>query len=419
MESRKEHILLISDAQKRFINKIKVLNLFFKEYFKEDGEDLFSSPGRIELLGNHTDHNHGKVLVSTVDLSILAICKRSEEPYFIYKSEGFQEMKVDINDLEVKPQEYGKSIGLIRGVLYYLKEAGYKLGGVKVITATNIFKGAGVSSSAAFEILIGKIISYLYNADQVSHIELARYAQKAEIHYFNKPCGLLDQLGISLGGLNYIDFEDIDNPHIEKLNCFFKDYDVVLTHCIDSHSSLTSYYAEIKKDMMRVSEFFNKKYLRQLNIGDLVENKEKLIEKVGERAYYRGEHFFDENKRVDEALEAIKNHDEKKFVELIDDSGNSSFYKLKNCMVHSINENLPQGLILSKRIIKDGGTRVHGGGFAGTMIAFVNKKESENYIRELRKKFGNRNVVKVRLSKNGTRYIGNVQEIIKIGEEND
>ena len=411
--------MLISDAQRRFINKIKILNEFFKDYFHEDGEDLFSSPGRIELLGNHTDHNHGKVLVGTVDLSILAICKKSEEPYFIYKSQGFQEMKVDINDLEVKPYEYGKSIGLIRGVLFYLKQAGYKLGGVKVITSTNIFKGAGVSSSAAFEILIGKIISYLYNNDTVTHIELARFAQKAEINYFNKPCGLLDQLGISLGGVNYIDFEDVDNPRIEKLNCFFREYDIVLTYCLDSHSSLTSYYAEIKKDMSDVSKFFGKKYLRELTLGDLHENKEKIIEKLGERAYYRGEHFFEENKRVDEALQALKTHDEAKFVELIDDSGNSSFYKLKNCMVHSINENLPQGLILSKRIIKNGGTRVHGGGFAGTMIAFVSKKESESYIKTLRNKFGPRNVVKVRLSKNGTRYIGSVKEIIKIGEEND
>lgn len=402
-----------NDRKVQFINRIKKLSDYFFDYYNDRPEDVFSSPGRVELLGNHTDHNLGKVLVGTVDLSIIAVTKKTEDNYFVYKTDGFTEMKVDINDLEAREDEYNQSISLIRGVLYYLKEAGYHLGGVKVCTITNIFKGAGVSSSAAFEVLIGKIISYYYNENQISEIELAKCAQKAEINYFNKPCGLLDQAGISLGGVNFIDFYNKENPYARRLRFSLKKYDVVLTYCLDSHSALTAHYAKIKDDLALLSTHFNVPYLRYVTFKNYLSSKEELIEKYGEDIYLRGEHFFEENLRVDKALDAIYNKDEDAFVKCIEESGNSSFYKLKNCYVENQDENLAKGILFSKSININGGTRVHGGGFAGTMLAFVRKEESQDYINEMKKLFGAKNVRKLVLSKFGTRYVAKLDELIK------
>lgn len=409
---------MLSSARLRFINKISLLNEFFSAYYHISASDLFSSPGRIEIIGNHTDHNNGKVLVGTVDLSILALTSKCEENKFIYKTKGFNEMAVDLNDLELREEEYGKSISLIRGVLFFLKKRGYKIGGVKVITSTNIFKGAGVSSSAAFEVLIAKIMSFYYNDDQISSLELALVAQEAETYYFNKPCGLLDQLGISLGGINYIDFKDEKNPLIKNLDYTFKEYDIVLTHCIDSHSKMVAYYAKIKKDMYKVAKFFNKDTLREVDFSLLLENKEEIIKQIGERQYNRAEHYFKENQRVEKAYQCLLDLDEKGFINCIEASGQSSFLKLQNCYDKSIEENLPQGIILSHKILKDGATRVHGGGFAGTMIAFVNKKETNHYIELLKHRFGDKNVTRVRISKFGTRHVSTIKEILNEGGNN-
>ncbi|MDD7735999.1 MAG: galactokinase family protein [Bacilli bacterium] len=401
------------ESKARFQNKIKEMRDFFISYYKEEPVFLFSSPGRIELIGNHTDHNHGKVIVSTLDLSILALVKKTDDNFFVYKTDGFNEMRIDLNSLELRKNEYYQSIGLIRGVLFYLKEAGYKLGGVHITSSTNIFKGAGVSSSAAFEILIGKIISYCYNDDKISSIELAKIGQNAENNYFNKPCGLLDQCAISLGGVNYIDFEDENNPKIINIKCYLKKYDIVITNTLESHSSLSSYYAKIKNDMAMLSSYFQKKYLREVEYQDYLNCREDLISKYSLDVYLRGEHFFEENIRVEKALEALKNHDEDLFVKIIDESGESSFNKLKNCYVKDLNENLPMGIMLSKSINLEGGTRVHGGGFAGTFISLVKKEQTQDYLKQMRKKYGRNNVRKVTLSKFGTRCVSLVEDILK------
>lgn len=407
-----EEFYMLSSARLRFVNKVYFLNKQFFDHYHHDAADLFTSPGRVELIGNHTDHNHGKVIVGTVDLSILALTNKIDYQKFIYKSKGFDEMIIDLEDLDVHKEEFGKSIALIRGVLFYLKEAGYQIGGVEVMTSTNIFKGAGVSSSAAFEMLIGKIMSYYYNDDKISNLELVKIAQKAETIYFNKPCGLLDQIGVSSGGINYIDFIDEENPIIENIDYNFNQYDLILTYCLDSHSKLVSNYSQIKDDMRLVSNFFDKGYLREVSYQDFISKKDEIIHKLGERRYYRAEHFFEENERVEKAYQFLKEKNESEFVKLINQSGYSSFYKLKNCYHISIKENLPQGLILSKNIINDGATRVHGGGFAGTMIALVKKDESMSYLKIMKEKFGEKNVTKLRISKFGTRHVSTLSDIL-------
>lgn len=395
----------------KFGSRVKNLSKVFKNYFHMEPEDAFTSPGRIELLGNHTDHNHGQVLVSSIDLNILCLATKTDDSKVIFYSKGFPIMEVDLNDLDKKENEYGESIGILRGVLYKFKELGYNIGGLRASTSTTIYKGAGVSSSAAFELLVCKILSYYFNEDKISPVELAKIGQFAETVYFNKPCGLLDQMGIGLGSVNFIDFKVIENPYIKTLRTSFKNYDFVLVNCKDSHSSLTHLYSKIKEDMSLVSSYFNKKVLREVSEKEFYKHKNQLIEKFGEDVYLRGKHFFEENRRVRNAKDAIINKDEKEFLRIMNESGESSFYQLKNCYVNDINENLPKGILKSKEIIKDGAVRVHGGGFAGTLLAIVSKDEVEDYIKEMREMFGNKNVRKITTNRFGTRFICRVKDV--------
>lgn len=396
-----------------FKRKIEKLSIYFTKYYHEKPEYVFSSPGRIEIIGNHTDHNNGKVIVGSINMCILAVVKKTNQNCLIYKTKGFGEMKVDYDDLEVKKSEYGQSIGLIRGVAYYLKKMGYKLGGVEIATVTNIFKGAGISSSAAFELLIGKILSYCYNDDQVSKIDLAKIAQLSEINYFNKSCGLLDQMGISFGGVNYIDFKNVEHPVVKNLKFSLNKYQIVLINTLDSHSKLSKNYNQIKSDMNLVANYFNKKVLRMVPYNEFKQNKSQLIDKFGENVYLRAEHYFEENHRVELAFKAIKNQNEEEFVSLISQSGESSFNKLKNCYVNSIEENLPSGILYSKQINPDGATRVHGGGFAGTMISFVKKSKVHDYVKKMQEKFGIRNVRKICLCSKGTCFVDKIENIVE------
>ena len=395
----------------KFGSRVKNLSKVYKNYFHIEPEDAFTSPGRIELLGNHTDHNHGQVLVSSIDLNILCLATKTDDSKVIFYSKGFPIMEVDLNDLDKKENEYGESIGILRGVLYKFKELGYNIGGLRASTSTTIYKGAGVSSSAAFELLVCKILSYYFNEDKISPVELAKIGQFAETVYFNKPCGLLDQMGIGLGSVNFIDFKVIENPYIKTLRTSFKNYDFVLVNCKDSHSSLTHLYSKIKEDMSLISSYFNKKVLREVSEKEFYKHKNQLIEKFGEDVYLRGKHFFEENRRVRNAKDAIINKDEKEFLRIINESGESSFYQLKNCYVNDINENLPKGILKSKEIIKDGAVRVHGGGFAGTLLAIVSKDEVEDYIKEMREMFGNKNVRKITTNRFGTRFICKVKDV--------
>ncbi|MDD6302516.1 MAG: galactokinase family protein [Bacillales bacterium] len=394
-----------------FVKRVNKLKAQYIEFFKENPEDVFTSPGRVELLGNHTDHNHGKVLVSSIDLNILALSKKTDERKIVYWGEGFPLIEIDIDDLDNRPSDYGQSTGMVRGVLYKMKELGYNIGGLHIGATTSIFKGAGVSSSAAFEILIAKMISYYYNNDSISPFTLAQIGQFAESVYFNKPCGLLDQSGIALGAINYIDFNDVDAPIIKNVSFNIKGYSLILVNTKDSHSALTPLYAKIKNDMFDLAHYFNKDYLRQVNKNDFFDKKNQLIEKFGEDVYLRGKHYFEENERVEKAYDAIIKGDGKTLIQMMNESGESSYYQLKNCYVHSEEENLPKTILLSKRIISDGAVRVHGGGFAGTIIALINDNEAKDYLKRLRKIYGYNNVKRIAFNRYGTRFICKVEEV--------
>ncbi len=385
--------------------KEKLIN-FFKETFNDEPTNFFSSPGRVEVLGNHTDHNNGLVLVSAIDLDIIAAVKPIKENKIYFKSFGFATNEVDLDDLNPHQDELSSSNSLIRGVSYKFKEKGYKIGGFIAVSESNIFKGAGLSSSAAFELLIATILNELYNDSKVSRVEMAQFGQFAENVYYGKPSGLLDQMGVSLGGFNYIDFKDNSKPVVENFAFQLKDYRVVLINTGGSHGNLTSYYASIKQDMKKVAMFFNKDTLREVNEEIFYNNLPQLKRKVGGRAIMRSIHFFEENKRVTKAYNALKDGDVSTFLDMVNESGESSYKLLQNCFVQKdAKQGIALALALSKQILKNGACRVHGGGFKGTIIAYVHTSEQITYIDRMKKVFGERNVVKVGLRQIGSSII--------------
>ena len=386
--------------------KEKISDCFFNE-FKEYPNFFFSSPGRIEVLGNHTDHNNGLVMVSAIDLDIFAAVKPRKDNRIVLYSEGYSDkIIVDLNDLEIKDYEEGKSESLIRGILFKFNDLGYKIGGFSTSMTSNIFKGSGLSSSAAFELLICQILNYLYNDNKIAPIELAKISQFAENKYFMKPSGLLDQTGISLGGFNYVDFKDVNNPKVENFSLLLKDYRIVLINTGGSHANLTKNYAAIREDMNKVAKFFNKEVLREVSEKEFYNNLYYLKKKVGGRAILRAMHFFEENKRVNEAYEALKISDVQTFLDKINESGKSSYEMLQNCY---IDKDTKQGIALAynlgKKWIKNGAIRVHGGGFKGTVIAYVHVDEQIEFIEKMKNIFGERHVVKVSLRPLGASII--------------
>lgn len=398
---------------KGFFRKANLIIEQYKRFYKEEPTDCFSSPGRIEILGNHTDHNNGLVMVSSIDLSIMAVASKNDSNFVSYASSEFPPIKININDLNYKEEEKGNSSSLIKGILFRMKELGYSIGGVNIYAISTIYRGAGISSSAAFEVLIAKILSYYYNEDQIKRVELAKIAQYAESNYFGKPCGLLDQMGIALGAVNYIDFKNQDRPYIKHLTSPVKNYDLILVNTLGSHSKLTPLFSKIREDMSSLSNYFNKTTLREVGGRDYFAKEKELKETFSNDVFLRGKHYFDENNRVRRALKACEDNDELTFLKCINESGESSFYQLKNCYVENENEALPQALLFTKEFLQGkGASRLNGGGFAGTMTCFCPKERSEEYILAMEEKFGKGNVKKIALTRHGTRRVCSVNEIV-------
>ena len=398
--------LIYGSKDKWYKNRKEKLVNFFKETFGDEPTHFFSSPGRVEVLGNHTDHNNGLVMVSAIDLDIIAAIKPISENKIYFKSVGFEKNEIDLNDLSIHEDEKDTSTSLIRGVAYKFKEMGYKIGGFMAVSESNIFKGAGLSSSAAFELMIAEILNELYNGGKVSRVEMAQFGQFAENEYYGKPSGLLDQMGVSLGGFNFIDFKDNSKPVVENFAFQLRDYRVVLINTGGSHGNLTSYYAAIKQDMKKVAKFFGKDNLREVGEEDFYNNLPQIKRKVGGRAIMKAIHFYEENKRVLTAYNALKEGDVTTFLNMVNESGESSYKLLQNCFVQKdTKQGIALALALSKQILKNGACRVHGGGFKGTIIAYVHVSEQINYIDKMKKMFGERNVVKVGLRQIGTSII--------------
>lgn len=366
----------------------------FEEIYGNSGNiKFFSAPGRTEVGGNHTDHNRGCVMAAAVGLDVIAVVSPCEGSVVSVKSEGFPEDVVDISDLEIKENEKNTSAALIRGVAAGFKNAGYNVCGFKAYTTSNVLKGSGLSSSAAFEVLIGTIFSHLCNECKVSAVKIAQIAQYAENAYFGKPSGLMDQMASSVGGFITIDFKDTEDPVIDSVAYDFASsgYNLCIVDTKGNHADLTPEYAAIPAEMKSVAKFFGKSELRDITKEQLIENIAEVRKVCGDRAVARAFHFFDDNERVGKEAAALRSGDIDSFLKLITESGNSSFKYLQNVFaVKSPEEQgLVMGLYISENILNGrGAVRVHGGGFAGTIQAFVPTDLLDAYSDAMEKVFG-------------------------------
>ncbi|MCD7823987.1 MAG: galactokinase [Oscillospiraceae bacterium] len=374
----------------------------FEALYKYPATRFFSAPGRTEICGNHTDHNRGRVVAAAVNLDVFAAVKPQTDGVITVKSEGFPLDTVDTRNLDVHESEKNTSASLIRGVCMDLKNRGYKIGGFTAYTHSNVLKGSGLSSSAAFEVLLVTILSHLYNDGSVSDIEAAQIAQYAENVYFGKPSGLMDQMASSVGGVVGIDFEDLENPVVKALSLDLGKYgySVCIVDTKGNHAHMTPEYAAVPAEMKAVAGMLGKEVLRELTSDDVINNLPKLREILGDRAVLRALHFFDENCRVDQLVKALEDGDFDKFLEVIKASGNSSYKYLQNVYASSVptEQGVSLGLYMSEKLLSGkGATRVHGGGFAGTIQAFVPDEMLDSYKAGMEKIFGEGSVYALKI----------------------
>lgn len=361
----------VSEQKPRYIKTAKT----FIELFGNDRDvTVLSAPGRTEICGNHTDHNNGKVLAAAINLDAIAVAAESDNDTINEKSEGHDLNVIDITRLTPDESEYGRSAAMIKGVASRLKSLGYKIGGFDACTTSDVMGGSGLSSSAAFEVLIGNIISHLYNDGKIDTVEIAKASQYSENVFFGKPSGLLDQTASSVGSFVAIDFENTNKPVIKKIDFDFSNsgYNLCIVDTHGDHSDLTDDYAAVRNEMEQVAKEMGKTVLREVDFDDFKNAIPQLTDKVNDRAILRAMHFFNENIRVDNAVNALENNDFGEFLNNITDSGRSSFMYNQNVYSPSnpYEQKLSLALCMADNILKNG-FRVHGGGFAGTIQAFV------------------------------------------------
>lgn len=377
-------------ARARFLH---ITHLFEDKFGDREDIRFFSAPGRTEVCGNHTDHNHGQVLAAAINLDAVACAVKTDDHYIRVYSENYPGDIIDINVLEPQMKEVEKSASLVRGVAARFKELGYNIGGIDCVTVNNVLKGSGMSSSASFEVLVGTMLSYLYNDGKVSPVEIAKIAQYAENKFFGKPCGLMDQMACSVGSFVQIDFKDTASPVITPVDFDFAScgHSLCIVDTRADHADLTDDYAAIRREMEAVAGYFGKTCLREITEEDVIANIAGIKEKLGERPLLRAIHFFEDNKRVEKEAEALRNGDFETFKALTVASGQSSYMYNQNVFSSSAPLSQPVSLALavSELILKGKGAwRVHGGGFAGTIQAFVPDCLLNEYKESLEAVFG-------------------------------
>lgn len=366
----------------------------FEELFGPGEAEIYSTPGRSEVGGNHTDHQHGIVLAASVNLDAIAVVRRIKEPVIRIQSEGYEPVTVELSDLERRAEEEGTTAAMIRGMAARLAEQGYgAAGGFCAYVTSDVLIGAGLSSSAAFEVLVGTIISGLFQEGRIDPVEIARAAQYAENVYFGKPSGLMDQTACSVGGLIRIDFQNPEEPEVTQVPVEFASYHYSL--CIvdtkGSHADLTPDYSAIPAEMKAAAACFGKQVLREVDEAQFRKEIPRVRKTCGDRAVLRALHFFSENRRADAEARALAKGEFPEFLRLVKESGASSFQYLQNVYTckHVEEQGVSVALAVSEQVLgEDGVCRVHGGGFAGTIQAFVKNEAVEAYRSALDGVFG-------------------------------
>ncbi|MCH5186313.1 MAG: galactokinase [Oscillospiraceae bacterium] len=373
---RLKYMYADSDGKRYAQRYIDVIDGFIETFGEGDDIRLFSAPGRTEIGGNHTDHQHGCVLAASVNLDVIAAVSRNDSGKIRIKSEGYDMDVIDLSDLSVKKERFNCASELIRGIAAKFTEMGYEITGFDAYTTSNVLKGSGLSSSAAFEVIVGTIINTLFASSEISAVEIAQIGQYAENEYFGKPCGLMDQTASSVGGIVAIDFNDTKNPKVEKI-----DYDFVKTEyalcIIDSgadHAELTDEYASIPAEMKKAAGVFGCDYLREIDKREFLKKASEVRKTAGDRAFLRAMHFFADNENAQKEVEMLKNDNFDGFLDTVKKSGYSSYMYLQNIYAPRFPDNqaVAAALCIAEDVLNGRGAyRVHGGGFAGTIQAFV------------------------------------------------
>ena len=419
--ARRRYAALINEMQN---GSFPEAELRYAERGSSGNLRVFSAPGRTELVGNHTDHNRGKVLAASVQLDCIAIVQKRNDNIVFLRSEGFPDVKVkltDVNgapDLQPKPEEKETTAAIIRGIAAELNRRGRSTGGFSANAASGVFPGSGLSSSAAIEVLIGRIFDSLYNHGKpgLTSLEIAQIGQIAENIHFGKPCGLMDQTACSTGGAVAIDFKDVNNPLVTQVNFDLSaaGYALCVVNTGGSHADLTADYAAIPKEMKSVAAFFNKQVLRELDKETVLSRAAEIRKEKGDRALLRSFHFFDENTRVDVMTKALTDMEStaattakqevlNRFMDLANESGDSSWELLQNVYTSANPES--QGVSIALALSRDffrrknlrGVCRVHGGGFAGTIQAYVPLDAVDEYRANMEAVFGKGAVTPLRI----------------------
>jgi galactokinase len=380
----------LADEKRRYS---ALLDQFTAAFPAQQEAEIFSSPGRTEVGGNHTDHNAGRVLAAAVDLDIIAVAARRRDQVIHVASEGYPPETLTLDELSPQESERFTSSALIRGICARMKELGFAIGGFDAVITSRVPKGSGLSSSAAYEVLIATILNHFYNQDRLDDVLKAQICQYAENQYFGKPCGLMDQTTCAVGGFVTIDFQDFNHPVVKKVSFDFstQGYTLVIIDTGGSHADLNEDYAAIKDEMQSVARVFGGKVLRDISLEQVLQNIPLLRRQVGDRAILRAIHFFQDDQRVVEQVQALEANDMRRFLRLVDESGSSSWKLLQNCYTPADIQvqSLTLGLALSQVLLQgQGACRVHGGGFAGTIQVFVPEPLLEGYLQPMRHVFG-------------------------------
>lgn len=356
----------------------------YTELYGEGNIEIYSAPGRTEICGNHTDHQNGLVLAASVNLDMIAIVGESDSSFVKLVSEGYAPVSCDISNLEISESEKGTTSALVKGVVKGMQNHGYQTGSFKAYITSDILSGSGLSSSAAFETIIGTIQSGLFNDMTVSPVEIAIIGQYAENVYFGKPCGMMDQIACSVGDFVSMDFGIPGHPSVKKINFDISEagYRLCIVDTKGSHADLTEDYAAVPQEMKQVALFFKKEHLSEITLEEFLANLPKLYSTVEDRALLRAYHFFTENKRVKCASTALLENRFQDFLAIVKESGNCSFKYLQNVYSNRYfrQQPIPVALAFSEQYLMNNGVcRIHGGGFAGTMQVFVKEESVAGY----------------------------------------
>jgi len=402
----------------RQLERYRRLDHDFLQRFGNIERYYFSTPGRVEISGNHTDHNRGRVLTASIDLDSIAIAAPRDGPDItVYSSQYEEPFKVSLSELKPQTGEAGTTSALIRGIAARFRQLGYQIGGFAAWMTSSVLPGSGLSSSASVEVLLSSILNAFYNKNRIAPETIAKIGQYAENVYFGKPCGLMDQMACAIGGLLLIDFKEPENPGIQKINFDFSrtNYHLLVVDSRGSHANLTEDYAAVPLEMKSVAAIFGVDVLRNVSSADFFDRIPDLRGKISDRAILRAIHFFEENDRVLKQAQALNANDFQGFLKMVNASGDSSFKWLQN--IYSIRNAAEQritlALALTEKYISEVGTgacRIHGGGFAGTILVFLPDGFGENYSKMMAKHFGQDCVTVLNVRKRGTTLVNTDQK---------